>query len=214
MSTYADMQTRIADELVRSDLTTQIAQQIQSAIAQYQRTLFFFNEKTDATWPTVLNQELYATTDGVPSDIVSIDKLTVLYGNTRQAVDRRDWDYIEDRQTGTLKGGPPTDYAYRELKFRLLPIPTTVMTLYLSYVQRVAAPNASTDVGPWMNEAEELIRSAAKRRIFQHVIIDTDQMMLMGGPDGTVGAEGAAFNALKGETARRLGTGHVKPTQF
>jgi hypothetical protein len=208
MSTYGDMKTRIADELARSDLTTQIAQQIQSAIAQYQRKLFFFNEKTNASWDTIANQELYTTTDGVPSDIVSIDKLTVIYSTVREDVRRRDWDYIEDLQPGTSKGGQPTDYAYREQKFRLYPIPTTVMTLNLAYVQRIAAPTGNEDTGVWMNEAEELIRSSAKRRLFQHVIQDEGDLSL------ARAAEEEALADLMSETSRRLGTGYIKPTQF
>jgi hypothetical protein len=208
MSTYGDMKTRIADELVRSDIDTQIAQQIQSAIAQYQRKLFFFNEKTNASWNTVANQELYATTDGVPSDIVSIDKLTVIYSSVREDVRRREWEYIEGLQPGTSKGGQPTDYAYREQKFRLYPIPTTVMALNLAYVQRVEAPSGDSDEGPWVNDAEELIRCAAKRRIAQHVIRDLEMandMRL---------AEMDALTDLMSETSRRLGTGYMRPTQF
>lgn len=208
MSTYADMKARIAREIMRSDLTTQIAEQIQSAIAEYQRKVFFFNEKTNASWNTVANQELYATTDGVPSDIVSIDKLTVIYANTRYDVIRREWDWIEDRQTSTLKGGAPTDWAYREQKIRLLPIPTTVMPLNLAYIQRVTAPSADGDVGPWVNDAEELIRSAAKKRLFAHNIVDEAEAALM------QQAEALAFDALKGETTMRLSTGRVRPTQF
>lgn len=208
MSTYGDMKTRIADELVRSDIDTQIAQQIQSAIAQYQRKLFFFNEKTNASWATVANQELYDTSDGVPDDIVSIDKLTVIYSSVREDVRRRDWNMIEDLQPGTSKGGQPTLYAYREQTFRLYPIPTTVMTLNLAYVQRVAVPTLDADTGPWVNDAEELIRCAAKRRIAQHVIRDLEmaQDMLV--------AEQDALRDLMSESSRRLGTGRMIPTQF
>lgn len=206
--TYSDMKTRIADEIKRTDLTTNIAQQIQSAIAQYQRKLFFFNEKTNASWSTVANQEVYTTTDTGITDIVAIDKLTVIYNGTRNDVTRRDWDYIEDRQTGNLKGGYPYEYAYRELSFRLLPIPTSVMTLNLAYVQRVAAPTDDTDEGAWMNEAEELIRCSAKRRLFAHVIVDEAEAAIM------LQSEQDALRDLQSETARRLGTGRIRPTQF
>ncbi len=208
MATYGDMKTRIARELVRSDLDTDIADQINSAIAQYQRKKFFFNDKAYASWVTVANQEVYAVADGVPDDIVSIDWLTTIYTTTREPVKPVPWDQLEWWQTGTFKGGQVTHYAYYEQKFRLFPIPTTVQTLNLAYRQRVAAPTLDADIGPWVNDAEELIRSAAKRRIFQHVIIDEAQLQLM------AAAEDEAFKTLTAETALRTGTGRVRPTQF
>ena len=205
--TYQNMQDRIADELTRSDLGSQTQNAIQSAIAEYQRRLFYFNEKAYGTWPTVLGQEFYGASDNVPADIVAIDTLTVIYASVRLPVARRSWERIEEMQTGAFKG-IPTDYAYFGQQFRLFPIPSSVVTLSLAYRQRVAAPVLSTDVGPWMNDAEELIRSAAKRRIFQHVLHIAEDAALMRE------AEGEALQALVDETARRIGTGYVRATQF
>src|SRR6266702_2982859 len=164
------MQARIASEMKRADLqtdnigyataTSSIQSTILSAIAQYQRHLFYFNEQINASWSTVANQEFYGTTDGVPADIVDVDTLTIIYSTTRLPVKERTWRYLEERQTGTFKG-VPTEYAYFAQKFRLFPIPTAVSDLNLAYLQRLAAPTAGTDVGPWMNEAEELIRFSA-----------------------------------------------------
>ncbi len=206
-STYGDMKARIADELKRSDLTTQIEQQIQSAIAQYDTVSFFFNELAYGTFSTVASQEVY-TSAVIPTDIVAIDALTVIYGSTRQIVRRRPWAWLEQWQPGTSTGGPPTDYAYYGQAIRLYPIPTTVMTLNIAYLQAVAAPTADADVGPWMNEAEELIRSSAKRRLFQHVIEDEAALQLMRA------AETEALSDLTSQTARLVGTGYVRPTQF
>ena len=46
MTTYGTMQDRIADELMRSDLTTHIQKSIQTAIKKYEREEFYFNVTT------------------------------------------------------------------------------------------------------------------------------------------------------------------------
>ena len=53
------MQDRIADELMRGDLTTQIAQCITDAIGIYQRERFRFNETNSTTFVTNVGQQNY-----------------------------------------------------------------------------------------------------------------------------------------------------------
>jgi hypothetical protein len=233
--TYADMQNRIASEMKRSDLLSDvvlgnsdgpadipagesfsgalssIALAIQSAILQYQFTRFYFSELAYATWNTVENQEWYSTADGVPGDIMAIDTLTVIYNDVtgvRLPLVPREFEWVEFRQTGTLFSGIPTDYAYYQQQFRLFPIPISISPLYLAYWQLQPAPVNPTDAGYWMNDCEELIRCSAKRRLYAHVIGDPDEAAVQ------VAAEQDALRELRKITAMRTGMGKVAATQF
>ena len=217
MASYANMQYRIAYELTRHDLNTAdatlgssaIKQAIQSAIAEYQREHFYFNETAYDTWDAVVDQENYTEgSGGVASDIIKIVSLATVQSSVRHPVRRRDWDYIEARQTGAVKSSLVTDFAYFGLKFRMYPIPNAAQTFSLAYVQRVTAPSADGDTGAWVNEAEELIRAAAKKRLFQQILFDADRAAAM------EQAEAAALAALRRETRLRTGTGRIKATQF
>jgi hypothetical protein len=217
MATYGDMQYRIANEMFRHDLsaadatsgTTIIKQAIVSAIAEHQREHFYFNETAYDTFDAVVDQETYTEgSGGLVSDIIKVVSLSTVQSSRRNPVRRRDWDYIEARQDGAVKSSLVTDFAYFGVKFRMYPIPSQAQTFSLAYVQRVAAPSASGDTGAWVNEAEELIRSAAKRRLYQHVLLDTEKAIAM------QASEAAALAALRRETRLRTGTGRIRPTQF
>ena len=63
MTTLATLKSRIADDISRSDLTTQIANSITDAITYYQNRRFFFNETRSETFDTVAAQSLYRSSD-------------------------------------------------------------------------------------------------------------------------------------------------------
>jgi len=75
--TYGTMQDRIAREIGRSDLTTQIRDAIQTAIRYYERKRFYFNE-FQASFSASSSQEYYDSADlsQIPN-LVEIDSLTV-----------------------------------------------------------------------------------------------------------------------------------------
>ena len=58
MTILSVMQARIADDLARPDITNQIADAINDAIAHYQSTRFYFTETRTASFSTVAGQEL------------------------------------------------------------------------------------------------------------------------------------------------------------
>ena len=53
MATYGDIKTRVAGNLVRTDLGTEIGQAINDAINEYASTRFWFNETRSVTFNTV-----------------------------------------------------------------------------------------------------------------------------------------------------------------
>jgi len=76
MSTYAQMQAKIADDLNRSDLTSQIQREINRAIRKYASMPFWFSS-TSANFTTANGQWSYDTADGLPSNIRIVDYLRV-----------------------------------------------------------------------------------------------------------------------------------------
>lgn len=92
---YADLQSRIADELSRSDLTTEIQNEIASAIEWYQYENFPWNEASTASFNTVNGQRYYA----LPANFLRVTDALSQIGNytykltgvTEQYIDRIDW---------------------------------------------------------------------------------------------------------------------------
>ena len=80
MSTFGNMMDRIADELDRTDLTSQIQKAIQTAIDRYERKRFWFNEARSITFNTVDGQEFYTSSDNsaIPNLLqIDVVRLTV-----------------------------------------------------------------------------------------------------------------------------------------
>jgi hypothetical protein len=207
MTTYGKIQDRIAGELGRSDLTTAIQDAIQTAIKYYERRRFYFNE-TQGSFSASSSQEYYGSADAafIPK-LVLIDSLTITANGTSYPLYARDWAYIDRLQTNSGYTGDPVDYAYYNNKLRFYPVPYTGRTFNISYVQRLATLSATADTNAWVDDAEELIRSRAKRELYTHKIQSTEKAAVMRA------AEDDALEVLEGETLSRL-SGSLKATQF
>ena len=166
MTTYATMRTRIKDELANDgDITdAQVNYAIQDSIKQFERRPWWFNQKTD-TFSTVASQEYYGSADlaDIP-DIVQIVSATITVNSLKAPLKAVDYVAIDDEQDGSVTGEPRL-FAYFKENIRLYPIPTSAYTVTLSYIYRLTALSDDSDSNAWTTDAEELIRSAAKRRI-------------------------------------------------
>lgn len=208
--TLGTMMDRIADELARSDLTTQIGKAIQSAIRHYERRPFYFNE-VRKTMSTSDGAEFYTT-----SDFPFIDKMAEIYSakitvnGGKYSLIERDWSYIDELQSSTTHKGDPEDFAYFGQKLRLWPIPDGANDIVFSFVEKLPAASlsATTDTNYWMTEAEELIRSRATKRLYAEVIKDTENATVWNA------LEQEALQALITETESRTMTGLPRATYF
>lgn len=173
MATYQDMVTRIGDELARSDLSSQIQNEIQSAIVFYQDERFYFSEFRNTTWNTVIGQEFYSSTD-IPNLalMLKLDAVTITVNQDRFKV--RPWPYpnLEQMSVTTTTQGQPGYYAIYAQQIRLYPIPQQVYPMLFSGLFAVAAPVLLSDSNAWTNDAEELIRSRAKKNVCINIIKD------------------------------------------
>ncbi|MGY3535414.1 phage adaptor protein [Bradyrhizobium sp. USDA 4452] len=209
MASYLDLQTRIAGDLSRDDLGSQIKDAIGDAIKNYERDRFYFNYTRSLTFPTVAGQVAYTGSDlpQIPN-IIRIDHLFL-----RDTVSTFDLDRIEPDEFEWLQGnntgpGRSNVFTYIDGQIMLWPIPAAVYTLRPHMHYRLAALAADTDSNAWTNDAEQLIRAHAKLLLYTNVIEDTDGMQRMQ----------LQIPAYKGkldyETSARMSTGKIHGTNF
>lgn len=204
MSTYGTMQDRIASELKRSNLTSQIPLAIQSAIRYYEAKRFWFNEG-EATTSTSTGTPNVAA----PSDLIAMDTLTITVNSWRYPITPRTWQWYRDTQTlATLYTNRPTDYAYYADQLWLYPTPDAAYTLTLSYHKKLTTLSATTDTNAWVADMEELIRSRAKWDLATNVIRSPEIAQMAAAVMSQ--AEAEAFR----ETVTRQTTGRVRPSYF
>ena len=211
MSTFGNMIDRIADELDRTDLTTQIQKAIQTAIDRYERKRFYFNEARSLTFNTVDGQEFYTSSDAsdIPN-LLFIDnvKLTVS-GSDKIDLERVPYSELEhDSSNLTVDEGQPTSYAYFAKQLRLYPIPNAAYAVRVSGVFSLSDLSATADTNAWMTDGEALIRSRAKRELLTHVIRDAE------GAQAMAQAEAEELQSLIQATNARSSSGTITPTEF
>lgn len=193
MTTLSDLKTRIIAEMVRDDLSDDLAGQllihIQRACEYYADEKFWFNSLV-ASAVTVAGTQTVA----VPSTMRRVDRVTIP-AYTDELVEVT----LNDLDIGTVQS-VPRGYAYYNDTLKFYPIPDAVYTLELTGLSKVAAPAVDADTSIWTNEAQDLIVARTKMTLYRGQFRD---------PEGTQLALGEVqdvFNKLKRETARRLET--------
>lgn len=209
MTILSVMKARIADDLARPDLTNQIADAINDAIAHYQSTRFFFNETRTSTFSTVPAQFLYTATDSpdIPNMFEFDDVQISVTGNV-YSLDRDDATVLEDMIGSTGSSGDPLSWAWADQGMLLYPIPNAIRTIRLIGGIKKAAPTDDTAGNVWMTEAFELIRCRAKLLLAAHVIRDQALAQMMS--DAELGARAR----LERETSSKRATSRIMATSF
>jgi hypothetical protein len=208
-NSYGLMQARIADEIIRSDLTSQIQNAIQTAIQFYERTPFYFNQlRQEAAFNTKQGQEFYSTADSpLIASMVTLNRVTVTVSGNRYSMNPRTPEYLEDTSVNPIVYGQPVDFAYFAEQLRFYPIPDNTYPIALSGIKRLFVLSASTDTNAWVSDAELMIRSRAKYELAVHVLRDADMASAM------KSSELDALATLKGETLKRTPR-RIRPTYF
>lgn len=198
MATLGDMKARIADEIFRDDLGTAIGREIASAISFYQSKRNYFQERYDFTFNTVVGQAFYGA-ETAP-ELVNLISIDFVHATQNGSVTRL--KYVSPAELDALayppSSGIPFAYTYYAAQLRIYPTPQEVLPIRVAGVIPTGMPQADdTPNSPWMNDAEELIRSRAKRNLYLHSLGDQQMAAAM------KVAEDEAFLSLKGETASR-----------
>lgn len=220
------MKARIALEIRRDDLTTEIAAAITTAISQYQKERFRFSDITPLappTFATVADRNVYDAADNANiGSMFYIEAINVLIGTTLEMMQRETpEDILLLNQEGASESGQPESWAYQGNSIIIYPTPNQAYTLYLVGHILIAAPLADDTAGnKWMTYAngELLIRSRAKFELATHVTRNEKMAVAMSpdppAPGSPMGATYRAFCALKGEGNRIVARGRVRSMQF
>lgn len=222
--TLADMKSRIASELARADLTTQIANAINDAIGIYQKERFRFNEVIPDNAPffdTVAGQSIYTSADLDKIETVQkFDYMLMKVGITLFQLKRETPLVVKLYNQTTQMHGQPGWWAYEGNEIILAAIPDQVYRIYPGGYFVAAAPASDSEANnAWMTTAERLVRARAKYEICINVTRNYAMAKTLS-PDhpdqngGVVGTAYREFTILKSETNRVTGRGIIRPMAF
>lgn len=207
--TFLDLQNRIASDLTRDDLTSQIKNAIGDAVKHYETSRFWWNVTRSQTFQTVALQQGYGATDlaAIPN-IISVDNLFLTVPGSLFALDFYEVDEFEWLAAANTSPGKPNIYTRADGQIRLWPVPIMAYTMRPHMHYRLSALSADADTNAWCNEAEQLIRCHAKLLLYANVLEDSDGAQRMQG-------EIDAFKSrLDYENSARTATGRIKGTDF
>lgn len=168
------MKARVASEIRRSNLTSQIASAISTAIQSLEDQRFTFDETREITFSTVANQESYASAASayIPR-IQKFDYVKIYVSDYPYDLLPRPSCEIETMNRNGTQTGEPVYYCWYGDKIRLAYIPSSVWTVRIGAVVRIPEPASDGEAdNPWMLVAERAVRCRAKYELYEHVLKD------------------------------------------
>jgi len=211
MATRSDIEAQIADDLARSDLSSQITAAVTAAIRAYRFERLGFNEAYRVT-ATASSSTDFLTLTALPVRFRTIDRLRLVRtSNNYLDLYRRDYDWIMSRQDVQIIC-QPTEYAIYNGTILFDSLADATYTLLIDGIKELgSAASASYSTGDssaWFNDARELIRHRAKREVYANVLKDMELAAAAGA------AEQEALRTLKAEVNSQNTTGFIRPTEF
>lgn len=172
--TFGAIKDRIADELVRPDLASQIALAVNDAIKEAANNRFWFNEVRGLTFATAVSQDFYTPTNY--AYIGKIDALWLIVNGQRRNMQPVNALTIENWKEGqtTLTGEPAYFARYGAGLLFWMP-PSGVWSVFLDGTTRFAPLVADSDTNPYVEEGERYIRALAKANILENVAREFDE---------------------------------------
>lgn len=210
MTTRSDIEAQIADDLARTDLTSQITAAVNTAIRSYRFERLGFNEAYKVT-ATLSTSADVMTLASISVRFRKLDRLRIV----RAAGDyldlyHRDYDWIMSRQDVRVVC-QPAEYAVYNSAIHFDSMADQDYTLYLDGIKELGNASASYSAGDtsaWFNDARELIRHRAKRELYANVLKDMELAAAAGA------AEKEAHRIIKAELGEQISTGFIRPTEF
>lgn len=200
--TLGGMKTRIADEIARSDLTSQIGLAIEEAIDEAATNRFWFNEARALTFSTVAGQEYYTSDD--LAAMVEIDAIWYTNNGQRRNLTLSGNIPLNDLNNGSPPSGEPSNWSRYGDEFRLYPIPRSAWTVSVDGTTKFPPLTLDDQSNPWMVQGERYVRAIAKRILFSDVIRDFDEAQAQ---EALVEKY---LNQLVSQTYDRIATGKVR----
>lgn len=171
MVTFLELQNKIAFDLrglntaAETGFVAQIKDAINQAIDSLSSTMFWFNCQVSYT-TTNPNQPL-AEYYSLPVDYKTLicDPSLVTTDNNKRRVLSRVTNNDIDELNSTKQKDIPRFYTIIADQLRLSPIPNGVYTITINYVKKFPVLVNDTDTNVWLDEAVDLIRFKADRRL-------------------------------------------------
>lgn len=210
MTTLLDLQTRVATDLTRPDLTSQIANAVFDAIKFYERKRFWFSVTRQFTFNTVIGQTVYTASDlaQIPL-IVRVDAMFLTQApGIIFALDRYEPAEFEWLAGSGIVSGIPDAFTYVDQTIILWGKPSAVYTVRPHIHYKLPPLVNPGDTNSWCTDAEELIRTHAKLLLYTDLLEDPDGMQRM-----QVKLQ-PLMDALAYETSARRSTGKIVGTNF
>lgn len=176
MANYGDLKARIADDLARTDLTTQIIAAISDAIDEYKDRRLGFNEVISSALPFTAGTPNYA----VPTDFLHADLIMHSDGATETVVDQIDHEtYRRIVFQPNNQQGQAQVYSIYAGEFWFYPTPDNSTDTYkVHYLQDLTDAAADETENGWTNQGRNLVRARAKGDLFAHVIRNPQEAAL------------------------------------
>lgn len=214
--TLADLKARIQDDLARSDLASQIGNEIESAIEHFRGTRLYFTETRDVTFTTSIGQGIYTVIDNASIPMFfEMDDVFLTDAGQKHRLTRSDPQELEYLMDSSASSGRPNRWAWFDQSIYLYPLPDIAYSIRLvGAIERASPANDAEENNVWMTEAFELLRCRAKWYLYGHVINDVNRAVQFGGIDGMGGGVGAALAALRKKTTSQRAMGVITPTSF
>jgi len=203
LGTRSDLAARIANELARDDLTSEIEKAIDDAIDAYTHERWWFLE-AEATAQTVAGTPYVS----LPSDFEEALFLSITDGATRIALTLRDREWYAARSLSSVSSSRPTDATVFGDLLYLWPTPNSVMTVNFSYIRKLATLLGSQE-NEWTGAVERLIRIRAERDLALHLIQDYEKAGILDAEVQRIYSEMRRRN-----TGRSGFTGRIRPYGF
>jgi len=207
MTTLATLTSNVATYVNRSDFTTQIELAINRAIMYYARRYrFWFNETTD-TFSTVASQFAYGSSDGVPTDILKVDDLTITINSSDiEPIQKRTLNWVLEHNVSRTNG-VPTDYAFFKKNFYLSLIPDAVYTMTLYYLKSYSDLTSAQN-NDFTDNAQDLLEARASWWVYSKLLRNEKAAA------EAKAEEMEALDALIKETKKSISSGRLVPTSF
>jgi hypothetical protein len=176
--TLGDLKTRIADELARADLSSQIALAISQAIEEACSNFFWFMQTRGVLVSLVAGTAGYAP--AAFSQLVSVERVALLNGTQHQTLGVMTDEELDRSYDGSAPAGQPYAYAVYNDEIRFYPTPDKSYSVYVDGLSHGTTLAADTDSSMWTDAAkgERYIRALVKRQIYADVIRDTDKALV------------------------------------
>lgn len=215
MPTLLEVRNRIADQLSRSNLSTQIDAEIGLAIQRYSRKVSWLTEVRGATLDTVASQTWYLSIDltsgAGPQSVAG--RTSVSLKDVQRINYIRDDDDLEMRQLhykdferlfdADNSLGGPTHFALYGGQLGFWPTPDAAVEFQLSVTVKPVVPTMTTDTSVFFDYAQELIENAAAGAVCRKFIQDTERAAAF------QAYEAAAWNEIVAEGRLKMGTGKI-----